>query len=230
MGVSFSMSVIALDARGELVLEIVDEPRFSRHSSYVSELFDRTGKFADALNDLPLAWFHETSLSRCLAGRRNPVRTDCYDAPAILADVLEMRRRLRAGGPAVPRHYRVRPHRPGAQWMDGLDVFYGGRLLKVGAGLGVCRASSPLEPPPGCNEAMFLLTTDHDIDIDLRSRRTFKCQAARLTNDGPVPDGPLTLAIDGQTPDVLFADVFDEMEAFCRQVDSSKYCVFTMYT
>ena len=230
MGVSFSMSVIPLDAQGELVLEFVSEPNFCRHSSYVSELFDRTGKFGEALKDLPLAWYHETSMSKCLAERRNPVRTDCYDARDILTDVLEIQRRLRAGGPAVPRHYRFRPHRPGAEWMDELDVFYGGRRLTVYAGLGVCRAVSPLEPPPGCNEAMFYLTTDRDIDIDLRSQRTFKCRAARLTPDGPVPDGPLTLAIDSRTPDVLFADVFDEMVAFCRQVDSSKYCVFTMYS
>jgi hypothetical protein len=229
MGVYFTMTVIPLDAQGEVVLEALNEPNFSRHSSDVSELFDRTGKFAEALNDLPLAWYHDTTMSRCLAGRRNPVRSDCYDAADILTDVLEIRRRLRDGGSAVPRHYRIRPHWPGAAWTDRMDVFYGGRFLRIGAGLNYCRASSPVEAPPGCNEAMYLLTHDPDISIDLRGQDRFKCQYAESTPDGARPGGSLTLAIDSRTPDVLFAPILDEMEAFCRKVDPAKFAVFTLF-
>jgi hypothetical protein len=130
----------------------------------------------------------------------------------------------------VPRHYRIRPHLPGAEWTDRMSVFYGGRFLYIGAGLDYCRASSPVEAPPGSNEAMYLLTHDPDISIDLRGQDRFKCQSAEQTPDGRRPGGPLTLAIESRTPDLLFAPMLDEMEEFCRKVDPATLAVFTMYS
>jgi hypothetical protein len=229
MGVYFSMSVLPLDDRGEVVLEHVDQPSFCvKESLYLTPLGQRDR--LDALFDgLDMRWFDESSLKLCLDGRRNPTRADCFDRDHILACVSTILERLLPDDHRIPRLYKIRRNEPGAELVYEQRVFLEGRVMHVHAGWDHCEVR--WSPPRTTQEFFghFFSTGEAwDLRIDLRGKEQFECHDVTETPDGPAQGAPLTLSVVVESPERQYRGSLEEMKAFCRAVDPKKYCVFTM--
>jgi hypothetical protein len=232
------MQVLPLDDGGQVVLEHVREPLYTIKDSQIWELLsesDGERRFGQALKDLSLKWYRQPSLDACLAERRNPLRTDCYDAREIQDELRTIHTRLRNMEGSLPRRYTVRSDQSEAQWESSVKVWFEGRVMRVGAGWDHCMAMSTERPSLDCmaepsqlaEQIRMLVEHRPEVQIDLRGQEKFSCHEAIKGDAGIVPGRPMTLTLASESAATVYGGFLDEMEAFCRAVDPHRYCVMT---
>lgn len=233
MGVSFGMSVLPIDERGDVVLEHVREPSYSVHDTWLWELIDdELRPFRDIVAaGLELAWFRRPSMQRCIDERRNPERRDCFYPSAVAQDITTMLDRLSDSNARLPRSFRLfrsdRLYGPaGSSW-----VFVDGRLFYLSAGWGFCKASHwdpEWEKRPSSEQVMDLLHgRQPDVRLDLEDRAAFDCHEIVGTGDDRRPGEPITFFIESVSCEEHFAQFLRPMLKFCDDARAGGYVVFT---
>lgn len=234
MGVYFTMGVLPFDDRGQVVLELVREPRFMVRDSEIWELLSESGGergFAPALKDLSLRWYRQPSLDACVAEQRNPVRTDCFHAREIENELDTIHTRLRDLEGSLPRRYRVRMNDSNEGWASSVSVWFEGAVMTVGADWDSCMAMSvehPLLHGMSVAEQLRRLAEHRpEIQIDLRGQDRLSCHEVTTVGGRSAPGRPVTLMLTSESVGSVFGGVLNRMEAFCRAVDVDHYCILT---
>jgi hypothetical protein len=231
MGAEFCLGVMAVDEAGELRVEYVRDPRLAVADMLVRELLGRDDGerwFPEVRRGLELAWYSPTSMARCEAESRGPVRGDCFEPAHVRSEVQALRERLAEMEARLPRRFRFQLSTRVGDWRDHARVFHGGKLFNVNASWGSCRARW-YDERPHMETLEVRLFGAPDIEHDLRHVRSFACVEAVRDGTDARPGDPMTLIVSSKGASEHFEPVLKPIVDFCDQAEAGGYLVFTSH-